>query len=91
MYVSDRSCTLPITIRCAKTFNTEIANTECVRTRKYPKKNYPEERKLIQMILAIVPPYDVVRQMMGPFRGCVPPDDVSRQVQQVETRWWCWR
>ena len=34
----------------AKTSDMEIANTECVRTRKYQKRKYPKEGKVSQMI-----------------------------------------
>jgi hypothetical protein len=38
LYDAYASCMLPIMILCAKTSNLEIANTDCVRTRNYPKE-----------------------------------------------------
>ena len=62
MYDVYRSCTLPIMIRCVKTSNMEL-QIQSVRI-----GNYPKEGKVSQMILAIGPPHDLDRQMMGPLR-----------------------
>jgi hypothetical protein len=58
----NRSCTLPM-IRCAKTSNVEIANTECVFITECVNEKLPKRRKGQPEDVWIVPRNDVTLRM----------------------------